>query len=518
MKITAKKQIPEWLTAGIAFIYYWIMALYKLTTAPIWQDEAMEYYCSIPVKGAIRGVTEYATMYERMAYIQQQPPLYNWVMCIWLQIHDSEWWYRFSSVVMGFVAVLGLYVVIRELCNRYVAALSVIVFSSIYILMYYMKEASEYALFIMLLTWTIYVYLHILQEISVKELIIFTVLCVADIYTHYGAVFVIVPMAVQVLWYAVRGKNAVMIRTTLTSYVTAVVAAGIPLVYFYILPQSTNSNSTLGMDKAIEITGNNIIFDFFDSLMWVLRWCMLDYDRDWDKLTWAIWILLFGLLIISIFCFVKTRKKVIRYLIGCNIGVYVLYYILTKLNVYAYGWFGNRYNMFILPIWFITIVVVLYECIQMIKPGLLKYAIILVLIACVLFSCYGVKRIHDHWDKSDLRTVVSTWYQDEGYEVPTFVNYHLRYAFIYYLTHNAQYEESDWNQLYTSQNLDTMSFNNEQWINYLEDVVYPEGLPAELYVVSGQKDTIVNALESIGYKVKPVVDTTAKLFLLTRSE
>ena len=312
MKITAKKQIPEWLTAGIAFIYYWIMALYKLTAAPIWQDEAMEYYCSIPVKGAIRGVTEYATMYERMAYIQQQPPLYNWVMCIWLQIHDSEWWYRFSSVVMGFVAVIGLYVVIRELCNRYVAALSVIVFSSIYILMYYMKEASEYALLIMLLTWTIYVYLHILQEISVKELIIFTVLCVADIYTHYGAVFVIVPMAVQVLWYAVRSKNAVMIRTTLLSYVTAVVAAGIPLVYFYILPQSTNSNSTLGVDKAIEITGNNIILDFFDSMMWVLRWCMLDYDRDGDKLTWAIWILLFGFFFIMIFCFVKTRKKAIR--------------------------------------------------------------------------------------------------------------------------------------------------------------------------------------------------------------
>ena len=40
---------------------------------------------------------------------------------------------------------------------------------------------------------------------------------------------------------------------------------------------------------------SNIILDFFDSLMWVLRWCMLDYDRDWDKLTWAIWIILFVL-------------------------------------------------------------------------------------------------------------------------------------------------------------------------------------------------------------------------------
>ena len=65
-------KIPEWFTVGVAFVYYWIMAFYKLLEAPIWQDETMEFYCSIPVKGAIRGITQYETMYERMANIQQQ--------------------------------------------------------------------------------------------------------------------------------------------------------------------------------------------------------------------------------------------------------------------------------------------------------------------------------------------------------------------------------------------------------------------------------------------------------------
>lgn len=55
MRETRKMRLPEWATAGAAFIYYWIMALYKLTEAPIWQDESMEFYCSLPVKGAIRG-------------------------------------------------------------------------------------------------------------------------------------------------------------------------------------------------------------------------------------------------------------------------------------------------------------------------------------------------------------------------------------------------------------------------------------------------------------------------------
>lgn len=99
---------------------------------PIWQDESMEYYCSIPVKGAIQGVTQYTTMYERMAYIQQQPPLYNWLMCIWLQIHDSEWWYRFSSVVMGFIAVIGLYLVIRTVWQIFSYLVCFCVFQYLY--------------------------------------------------------------------------------------------------------------------------------------------------------------------------------------------------------------------------------------------------------------------------------------------------------------------------------------------------------------------------------------------------
>lgn len=522
MDWTKKLRLPEWLTAGAAFVYYWIMALYKLTEAPIWQDEAMEFYCSIPVRGPIRGVTEYATMYERMAYIQQQPPLYNWIMCLWLQISEGEWWYRFSSVVFGFCAVIGLYLVVRKLCSKYAAALSVVVFSSIYILMYYVKEASEYIVLIMFLLWTLYLYLNILEKITIKRVLAFTVMCVVDIYTHYGAAFVIIPMAVSLLFYYVTEKDWRAFWSAFFSYAAAAVAAGIPLVYFFLLPQSTNAVSTFGVDKPVEITGNNIILDFFDSMMWVLRWCMLDYDRDWELLTPAIWILLFVLLIAGAFVWKRTGKKEVRFLFACNVGMYLLYYVLTTVNIYSYGWFGNRYNLFLFPIWFVLIAVIIWECLRYMKESKNKTirrtasaAVTVTMIGLLLFCCYGVKRINDHWGKMDLRTVVSTWYADGGEEVPTFVNFHQRYPFVYYLTHHEQYTEDSWKEIYSNQNLASLDYSNEEWVSYLEEVVYPEGLPQELYVVSGQRDTIVNALENYGYHVEPVVDTTAKLFLLT---
>ena len=522
MKTNSKISLPEWLTAGMAFVYYWIMALYKLTQAPIWQDESMEFYCSIPDRGAIRGVTEYVTMYERMANIQQQPPLYNYFLCLWIQISEGEWWLRFAGVVLGFIAVIGLYLVLKKLTGRFTATISVVVFSSIYILMYYVKEASEYILLIMLLIWTIYLFFNILEEITIKRVIVFVVLCVANIYTHYGAAFVMVPMAIQLLIYYFKSKEWRFFKTALISYVIAGVGAGIPLIFLFIKPQSYNAVSTIGLDKPIEITGNNIILDFFDSLMWVLRWCMLDYDRDWEKLTWAIWIILFVLFAMGIFVYRYTKNNNIKMFIRCNIGIYLIYYVLTTLTVYAYGWFGNRYNLFILPVWFILITVIVYEFLHILSENekewvqkASKVASYATLMALVLFSLYGVKRINDHWAKMDLRTVVDVWYEQGGYEVPTYVNFHQRYPFIYYFTHDKEYNDSQWNNLYCSQNLESLGYSTEQWKDFLETEVYPQGLPSELYVVSGQRDTIVLALEKLGYTVEPVVDTTAKMFRLT---
>lgn len=523
MKLNKKIELPEWLTAGIAFLYYWVMSLYKLTQAPIWQDESMEFYCSLTQRGPIRGITEYETMYERMAYIQQQPPLYNWIMALWLKVNEGEWWYRFSSVIAGFIAVIILYKLVKKLTSRFAATVSVFVFSSIYIIQYYIKEASEYMMLIMFLLLTTYIFFSLQEKISTGNIIAFTIVCVLDMLTHYGAAFVVVPMAVTVMVYLIKSKEWKALRTAIISFVIAGAGVGIPLLVFFVIPQSTNPVSTIGIDKPYEITGNNLLFDFFDSLMWVLRWCMLDYDRDVDKLTWAIWIILFVLIILGIVVYKKTKKKEIKYYIWCNVGVFFIYYVVTTLNMYAYGWFGNRYNLFILPLWFVLIVVLFHEflCIMtrsdtqwMQKATPVAKAGILA--AMILFCIYGDYRVSNHWDKSDLRTVSHAWYDNEGVETPTFVNFHQRYAFIYHMTHEKRYSEKSWEHLYCALDVETQDYNDEEWVEYLKEKVYPDGIPDKLYIVSGQHDMAVNALESIGYQATPIVDTTAKLFLLEK--
>ena len=525
MKRTQRLRLPEWVTAGAAFIYYWVMALYKLTEAPIWQDEAMEFYCSIPVRGAIRGVTEYATMYERMAYIQQQPPLYNWVMCLWLQVSEGEWWYRFSSAVFGFIAAIGLYAVIRKLCDRCMAAFCVVIYSSIYILMYYIKEASEYSLLIMLLFWLVYVWLLICERMDGRRIFLFTLLCVLSVYTHYGAAFVVAPFGISVLVMAARNRDWRSFRLGLGMDIAAGGIGVFILLYYFVIPQSSNHVSTLFSEKEIMIEKGNIVYDFLYSLMWVFKWSTIDIDRDWEKIWWLIVAAMIVIACIIVFVAVKSKRDVFRKYVYCNIAVYLIYYVVTKLNIYAYGWYGNRYNMFLFPLWFVMIAVSLYEFVMILRQSsnqiiavngakVIQFGLVF---AGLLYCLYGDYRIHCHWAKMDLRTVVAEWYVNEGYEIPTILDFHQRYGFTYYFTHDENYDEAQWENIVYNDSVEPYDAESgtQVWKDYLNSV-YHDQIPDELFLVTGRWNDFVDTFVELGYKVEPVVDTTAKLYYMKK--
>ena len=62
----------------------------------------------------------------------------------------------------------------------------------------------------------------------------------------------------------------------------------------------------------------------------------------------------------------------------------------------------------------------------------------------------------------DLRTVVREWYARDGYEVPTMLDFHQRYGFVYYFTHDAQYAESQWEKLRYNDEVETYAATDTQ--------------------------------------------------------
>ena len=139
---------------GVLFVFL-LMALYKLTDTPLWYDEMIEFYYSKYLTGQIRGVSLCSNLYERLQTNSFQPPLYNLIMHVWLLFGESEWWFRFSGVLFGLFGMLGLYACVKQFAGWQAAALSVFVSSFVYEWMYYVKEAAEYNMMIMLLYWLI---------------------------------------------------------------------------------------------------------------------------------------------------------------------------------------------------------------------------------------------------------------------------------------------------------------------------------------------------------------------------
>ena len=99
------------------------------------------------------------------------------------------------------------------------------------------------------------------------------------------------------------------------------------------------------------------------------------------------------------------------------------------------------------PLWFVMIAVSLYEFVMILRQSsnqiiavngakVIQFGLVF---AGLLYCLYGDYRIHCHWAKMDLRTVVAEWYVNEGYEIPTILDFHQRYGFTYYFTHDENY-------------------------------------------------------------------------------
>lgn len=104
----------------IAFAFFFLITCYKLTYAPLWFDETIEFWYSKNLNGYVpyemQNGGQASSMYQRIVSTYQ-PPLYNIVMFFWLKISTAEWWFRFFSVLMGFVGNLAIYKTVKKLSN-----------------------------------------------------------------------------------------------------------------------------------------------------------------------------------------------------------------------------------------------------------------------------------------------------------------------------------------------------------------------------------------------------------------
>lgn len=508
---------------GAAFAFFFLITCYKLTNAPLWFDETIEYWYSKIMFGTLpfesAGTVGSVNMYQRIVSTFQ-PPLYNFLMYFWLKINESEWWFRFFGVVMGFVGNLAIYKTIKKTGNVYVAAISVFFSSCIYELVYYWQECAEYCLMLGTLCWTIYFFVCLIEEQNTKNIMLFIVFSILSVYSHYGAVFPVGTMLVVALIYVLLSKDKKNIITISVSYVVALIVAALPLYFLFLKKQMESQQGGEVTLNAITFDGN-IFKDFFSNLSVIVRWNLFSYFEKGFS-----WAYICIVLIIMIAVVTLAKKRYIWMLAIVNCVTYILYYFAVKVGVYSYGSFGSRYNLFFIPLWVVStfcFCIELYRVVRNKLPEKIAESRYFYLGVCMIFIfCFCLSswtlRLQNNWGKENMRDAVKKWLEQEAYNSNTIVYYGGDSGFAYYLRQSDNYSET------MEQNVNYMYWYRDRTVEeYTEYVnsVYGNEWPDEVYIIGVHTrddfNTLASAFTNIGYNREDLFNSSGLLIRLQKN-
>lgn len=517
--IIMKENDEKWLLIGISFTILFLMCVYKLTNASLWFDETIEFYYSKTFLGELPWDAAVDSMYKRIVSTYQ-PPLYNFVMYFWLKISESEWWFRFFGVVMGFIGGIGVFKSVEKLWNYRAAAVSVIVLACTKQYIYYTQECAEYTILLAGVSWLMYTWICLMEEVTPKRVMRFLLAAIISVYSQYGAVFPVAAFATVALANTFWKKSKKAIMQILVGYGTAAVFAALPLWVFFLSKQMKFQQASTA--HVFSVT-NGRWKDAYMGLKTVIGWCFT-YNAAGFIITAAILLL---------FVLIFSKKKTMQFLVVANAVCWIVYYIAVKLSFYSYGSFGSRYNLFFIPVWLVSIFAIVGEfgtilrelldkkSSQKIYNFLLERIKLLYIGICLsiafVFCLTGWEVLKSNWEKEDIRGATDAWYNAKAYDSATLVYYGADSGFYYYCEHNSAFDE---NKL---DNVMLMGWNRdkakEEYISYLNKI-YNKNWPEELYIVashcSDDLNTLVQCFTDSGYALNEVFNNTdAKLIRLT---
>ena len=525
-----RKKQNEYAATGAALILFFLIACHKLDHSSLWFDESIEYWYSKIMFGGLPFPDDSGNMYQRVISTLQ-PPLYNFLLYFWLKISDTQWWFRFFGVLSGFCGMIGLYKIVKKYAGVLSACLAIAFAACLYRLAYYWQEAAEYSLMLGLLFWTVYLWSNLIQSPDLKNIVLFTLFAVLPVYSQYGAAFPVFALGLSAYVMILLSKNKKAILYIHIAYLIALFCAALPLYILFIRKQLSLQHG-VSQSHAFSNLANltNITFDGG-----IVRDCAVNFYRvfHWNLFPhygWAssaILLLLFLILTVTV---IFKGDKFIKIFSVVNIFTWFCYYFAVKSGVYAnmsYGGFGNRYNLFFIPLWIIYLFIAGHEFYNILKnirvsENIKKFKILKNLkihdylpalytgaAICFLF-CFCVSEwtahIQPNWNKGDLRGAVAAWYNYNGYEQDknTLIYYAAASGFAYYARMDARYDPEariiymNWGD----SGMDTRDYQNYLRGLYGEN---PDAFPDEIYFIIAHRaaddvDALSNAFYAFGYQ------------------
>lgn len=443
----------RWMLAGGLFAAALVMYLLNATASPLWFDEAIEYFCSKPTRGtAFPTYWTAKSMYQRIAEVYQ-PPLYNWLMYLWLLVFDSEFGYRLAGIVTSFAGAVGLFKALRPRTDFYWACMGVgfYLFNNQIIL--YTLECAEYNLMLCMMCWTLCFFLAYSESKRTRDLALFFLFACLSVYSQYGAAFLIVAFYLVILLQNILEKNKKGLIRQLEFSAAAAVFAAAPLLYWFLLPQIRGLGAVTVSHKPCFANGP-MLWDLIKSLIQVfLRVLGLPLDTANPAGKLAAIAIPFVLTVFAALALVLKRERGIGRIFAVCVFSWAGYYLATACSFYAYnGWMDSygtqnvtkaKYALFFLPLWVFALLCGAYQLYTWLKEARPRRVCAvyrtLVLVLVAVYCLFGIWQLFHLQKKADIRDLVSVWEDARGYESTIYVDNWNEANFQFYMQHMDSY-------------------------------------------------------------------------------
>ncbi len=499
-KLSEKRLLLFAVLFGVGLFY-----TFRATASGLWYDESIEYFYSKVMSGAVPGGRGTMNMYERIVSTFQ-PPLYNILMYLWLLVFDSEFGFRMAGVLTTLVGGIGFYLAIDKLADRVWAVFGTLSYLLTSKIIYYALECGEYNLMLCFMCWTLFFFICAIKDERVKDLIGFFACACLTVYSQYGSVFIIAILYLAVVIHFLR-KKKMKKELIILSAITAVLAGA--LLGFFMLPQMMNQGAS-EVSHMPAFAHNNIIVDFVIGLG-------KQMGVNFGAVGLGV-VMLFALFtILGLF----QKKPMLKSLVLIVVISWVFYYLTVACSFYGYNaWdnsygtqnIGNRYGVFFIPLWLLTVIYGSYLTFcWLVKSNKIKSkcwvrVIATMLVVCSsVYSAFGMISIIKRAPKDDVREITATWYKEGCYNESTLVHEWSDANFRFYLIHDNQYKSEYQDNIVTA----------EMWIRNATEVEMKENLtrlgyldcesfyyiaPAQTYIQS--YNAFIAVMNDNGYTVE----------------
>lgn len=347
--------------------------LWELTARGFWFDEAVEFWTAIvPLNDIIK-----------MTAGSFQPPLYPFLLHVWMLASTSELWMRLLSVGLNLSALIALMLVIKDLFGIRAAVLTGVVLSLSASLIKYSQEVGEYSLLLALLCWGLFAGFKALNSEKRSSWAAAGVLFGLSILAHYGASITIAALIAWVIGFYIYTKKTDHLKKLLLPVLLIILPGLLVLPLF--MQQFTRQGH-----GSLTIQGGWLEFarKLFEGVFQQLSFLQSGYP--FNPMNPALLMALTVFVILLVIIAAWKGSPLHRAVIWLFVLNHMLYFFLVYLGLYAQGTFGFRYSLILLPA-AALVLGALFNWLLESTPGVLRKVIALILfISLVLIGMYSL--------------------------------------------------------------------------------------------------------------------------------